>query len=338
MDIETQNTIIEQYHKCSQLRKQIVTIFLLSSNREKYIKQAVDSILRQTFSSFCLVILDNNSSDSTKSIIEKYDDDRIFFIQKESPFPGANFQFAFSICNTQYMTVFHDDDVINEQYLSIMLNVINSDDNIVLLSPSANIINEVGEITRKPENIAGRYEGDLYLKHFITKERKMARLWFPANMYRTSFYRKEMFEDFYSAGPCRDQYLTFQSERYGGVIKVISDRLINYRIHSNQDSSINAGRMELQLFNFLMNDEYYSSKIIKYNKLYRYIASAYKAVAINYMYNKDRGVRDCLRIERKIIKKTDIKTSILLIICNISFLFFDITIVPLALLLKRAKA
>lgn len=49
-------------------------------NAEKYIKEAIDSILNQTFKDFEFIIVNDGSKDSTKNIIESYADPRIKII------------------------------------------------------------------------------------------------------------------------------------------------------------------------------------------------------------------------------------------------------------------
>jgi len=53
-------------------------------NCEKYVKQAIESILNQTHSNFELLIADDCSKDSTKSIIDSYTDVRIRRFHNES--------------------------------------------------------------------------------------------------------------------------------------------------------------------------------------------------------------------------------------------------------------
>ncbi|MEM1051424.1 MAG: glycosyltransferase [Pseudomonadota bacterium] len=69
----------------------LVTVF----NGERYLEEAVDSILRQTMSDFELVVVDDLSTDSTAEILAKYaaQDDRVRIIsntENSGPYPSAN--------------------------------------------------------------------------------------------------------------------------------------------------------------------------------------------------------------------------------------------------------
>ncbi len=54
-----------------------VTVILTSFNHEKYIREAIDSVLNQTFTDFELIILDDGSSDNSWHLINQYSDSRI---------------------------------------------------------------------------------------------------------------------------------------------------------------------------------------------------------------------------------------------------------------------
>ena len=51
--------------------KACVDILLATYNGEKYLKPQLDSILKQTYSNFRLLISDDDSSDKTKEILKE---------------------------------------------------------------------------------------------------------------------------------------------------------------------------------------------------------------------------------------------------------------------------
>ncbi len=59
-----------------------ITVLMPVYNCELYIKEAIDSILNQTFSDFEFLIIDDVSVDKTVSIIKEYKDSRIQLIEK----------------------------------------------------------------------------------------------------------------------------------------------------------------------------------------------------------------------------------------------------------------
>lgn len=69
----------------SALRKERpkVTVLMSVYNGEKYLREAIDSILGQTFKDFEFLIIDDGSTDDSAEIIRSYTDSRIRLIQNE---------------------------------------------------------------------------------------------------------------------------------------------------------------------------------------------------------------------------------------------------------------
>lgn len=60
-----------------------VSVVMPAYNAEKYIDEAIESILSQTFSDFEFIIINDGSSDNTKSIIQSFCDNRILYLENE---------------------------------------------------------------------------------------------------------------------------------------------------------------------------------------------------------------------------------------------------------------
>lgn len=60
------------------------TVLMPAYNAEKYIKEAIDSILAQSFSDFEFLIINDGSTDKTKEIIKTYTDPRIRLVNNET--------------------------------------------------------------------------------------------------------------------------------------------------------------------------------------------------------------------------------------------------------------
>ena len=60
-----------------------VTVLMPVYNGEKYLREAIDSILNQTFTDFEFLIINDGSTDSSVEIINSYDDSRIRLIHNE---------------------------------------------------------------------------------------------------------------------------------------------------------------------------------------------------------------------------------------------------------------
>ena len=52
----------------------MVSVIIVVYNGEKYIQEALESVLNQTYKDIELVVADDGSTDNTRKIVEKYKD------------------------------------------------------------------------------------------------------------------------------------------------------------------------------------------------------------------------------------------------------------------------
>ena len=60
-----------------------ISVIMPVFNEEKYLHEAIDSILHQTFDRFEFIIIDDASTDNSLAIIQSYADERIVLICNE---------------------------------------------------------------------------------------------------------------------------------------------------------------------------------------------------------------------------------------------------------------
>ncbi len=83
-------------------------------NAEKYLSQAIDSVLNQTFTDFELVLINDGSTDSSKDIIFSYKDTRIRYIENEENIGIVNtLNKGVKYCTGKYIVRMDADDICN---------------------------------------------------------------------------------------------------------------------------------------------------------------------------------------------------------------------------------
>lgn len=60
-----------------------VSVIITTYNRAHLLSRAIESVLRQTFQDFEIIVVDDASSDNTREVINKYCDERIFYLYHE---------------------------------------------------------------------------------------------------------------------------------------------------------------------------------------------------------------------------------------------------------------
>lgn len=61
----------------------LISVILPAYNAELYLKEAIDSILAQTFTNFELIVINDGSTDKTEEVILSYEDERVIYIKNE---------------------------------------------------------------------------------------------------------------------------------------------------------------------------------------------------------------------------------------------------------------
>lgn len=99
-----------------------VSIILPTYNGAKYLRQAIDSCLSQTYRNIELIIVDDFSTDQTPEIIKSYEDPRIKYIrnEKNQRLPRS-LNIGFAASSGDYLTWTSDDNFYLPQAIEKML-------------------------------------------------------------------------------------------------------------------------------------------------------------------------------------------------------------------------
>ena len=135
-----------------------VSIGMPVYNCEAFIREAIDSLLAQTFSEFELIISDNASTDATEAICREYAarDLRIRYIRQEANLGAAgNFKFVLDEAIGEYFMWAAGDDKCESKFLDRLLSVLKENKDIVLAMSDVKNISDCGSFidTSKLDNI-----------------------------------------------------------------------------------------------------------------------------------------------------------------------------------------
>ncbi len=112
-----------------------VSIGLPVRNGQRYVAQAIESILAQTFGDFELIISDNASTDDTEEICRRYaaQDPRVrYYRQTHNVGAAANFNRTFELATGRYFKWAAHDDLIEPSYLEKCVEVLEADRGVIL--------------------------------------------------------------------------------------------------------------------------------------------------------------------------------------------------------------
>ena len=129
------------------VRPTTLSVALPVYNGERFLARSLDSLLRQTFADFDLLILDNASTDGTAAIAREYAarDARIRYVRNDENIGAArNFNRAFELTSGQYFKWAADDDLMHPTFLEHCVAALEEDPSAVLACAKARIIDEEG--------------------------------------------------------------------------------------------------------------------------------------------------------------------------------------------------
>jgi len=125
----------------------LVSIIMLTYNRAKYISEAIDSVLIQTYKNFELFIIDDGSTDNTKEILSLYRDPRINIIF-HSKNEGLHVRRTESLTypNGKYTAIIDSDDIwVASTKLAEQVNYMEQNVNYAVVGTFLLLINNQGK-------------------------------------------------------------------------------------------------------------------------------------------------------------------------------------------------
>lgn len=103
----------------------MISVIMLTYNREKLVFRAIKSILRQTYRDFEFIIVDNGSTDRSGQIADEYTtkDNRVRVIHRERGNIGAGRNTGLDAARGEYIAFIDDDDWAEPDFLEFLLKL-----------------------------------------------------------------------------------------------------------------------------------------------------------------------------------------------------------------------
>ena len=103
----------------------VISVLMLTYNRENLVSRAIESILRQTYSNFEFIIVDNGSTDKSGQIADEYakQDSRIRVIHRSKGTISAGRNTSLDAAQGDYIAFIDDDDWAEPDFLEFLLNL-----------------------------------------------------------------------------------------------------------------------------------------------------------------------------------------------------------------------
>jgi len=101
----------------------LVSVIMPAFNAESFIKEAIDSVLSQTYKYWELIIINDGSTDQTKKIILGYSDSRIVYLEQENRGVSGARNLGLRRMGGEYLCFLDSDDIMPRDSISSRLEI-----------------------------------------------------------------------------------------------------------------------------------------------------------------------------------------------------------------------
>lgn len=133
-----------------------VTVLMAVYNGERYLREAIDSVLGQTFADFEFLIIDDASCDSTSEIIAEYADrDQRIVILRNQVNMGLtkSLNKGLHVARGEYIARQDADDVSLPGRLEKQVAILEENPDVILVSGNIDLIDSDGHVWRRPRRM-----------------------------------------------------------------------------------------------------------------------------------------------------------------------------------------
>jgi len=121
-----------------------VSVVMSVYNAERYLEEAIESILNQTYQDFEFIIINDGSTDSSLDLINKYNDKRIRLIDQENKGLSKSLNTGISSAKGIYIARMDADDISFPQRIETQLEFLEKNADYVVIGSNAKIIDAEG--------------------------------------------------------------------------------------------------------------------------------------------------------------------------------------------------
>jgi glycosyltransferase involved in cell wall biosynthesis len=158
--------------------KPLVSIVFTSFNHKEYLKQALDSLINQTYSNLEIIIVDDCSTDGSQEILFKYEHLRNISLKLQTVNSGSYVNasnFGASFAKGEYILFAQCDDFAEHNQIEIMVEKFNKNNTVGVVFSKSNLVDK---------------NGIVYTNDFIGRERSFKKAIKNSNIIRGTEMRE----------------------------------------------------------------------------------------------------------------------------------------------------
>jgi glycosyltransferase involved in cell wall biosynthesis len=270
----------------------LVSVIIPTYNRAEFLREAIQSVLAQTYTNFELLILDNCSPDHTPEVVAEFDDARIKYLRHQCNIGGiANWIYGMHWAKGDFFSVLGDDDFYRSHFIESRVKAFECFPGVDAVFSGYELCDENGSITSESPQYSDQ---DCVLKGRGLLEIINAKAW---QVGSTIFRRStvvDMWDESIRAGKAFDTAVQVRLALNSSAAWIVDKGLV-YRTHEQQDSHIGGRGILIGLFNAFVEPLVHEDHPASNNQLKNGAWWAYDILA------RDSLVNGKIRVAQKIL-------------------------------------
>lgn len=235
-----------------------VSIIMPSYNHKLYIMEAIESILKQTYTDFELIIVDDGSTDGSYELLKMISaqDKRIRIYQQTNSGPSVALNFGISKSNGAYIATTASDDISHPQKIELQMQEFEKNPNLSAVFTYVDFIDNSSQIIQTPHYLSKVFNiktksCSKFLLDFLQHGNQLnaSSALFSANVFKKI--------GFFHSASLQLQDFDFYLRCFDcGEIKIIEQPLLKYRVlnnNNNLSTPSNSLRTENEMYFILPN-------------------------------------------------------------------------------------
>lgn len=203
----------------------LVSVIMNCYNSSKYLREAIESVIAQTYHNWEIIFWDNASVDESPEIVRSYADPRIKYFRGEVTVPlGRARNFAIEKCTGEYIGFLDCDDIWLPKKLEKQIPLFSDPSVDIVFSDSFFFNNEGAQwrLYKKKKYFTGKCFSELLTRYFLSLETVVIR---HSSLSRLKYWFDEKFSTIEEAD-------LFRRIAYNGKLDMVNEVLAKWRVHS----------------------------------------------------------------------------------------------------------
>ncbi len=144
------------------MKNSLVSVIIPVDNKGLFLKSSVDSVLKQTFQDFEVIIVDNSRDDSVKQIVDTYEDNRISYFRQKNVNLNAARNLGIKKSKGQYIALLDADNLWLPEKLEKQLDILDKKPDVSLVYCGTAFIDENNSVIG--EHATTYFKGHVFKK------------------------------------------------------------------------------------------------------------------------------------------------------------------------------